>query len=94
MKLLTSWYWKEHYCQHNQWSLTRIVGVNANRNGDVCSVTLHVADSNNGNLTLRRQTTKIVLLVENEINSPVKGDIRISFDETSTSWEEPDINDT
>ena len=63
---------KEQNCQRNQWPLTRIIGVNANRNGDVRSVTLRVADSNNGNQTLRRSITKIVLLVENEIDSPLK----------------------
>ena len=55
---------------------------------------ISVADSNNGNQTLRRPITKIMLLVENEIDSPSKGAIRISQDETSTSLEEPDINDT
>ena len=85
---------KEQNCWRNQWPLTRIIGVDANRNGDVHSVTLCVADSHNGNQTLRRPITKIVLLVENEIDSPLKGAIRISQDEISTSWEEPDINDT
>ena len=55
---------------------------------------ISVADSNNGNQTLRRPITKIMLLVENEIDSPSKGAITISQDETSTSLEEPDINDT
>ena len=39
----------------------------------------------NGNQTLRRPITKIVLFVENEIDSPSKEAIRISQDETSTS---------
>ena len=63
---------KEQDCQCNQWPLARIIGVDADRNGDVRSVTLRVADSNNGNQTLRRSITKIVLLVENEIDSPLK----------------------
>ena len=45
---------KRQDCQHNQWPLARIIGVDANRNGDVHSVTLCVADSHNGNQTLRR----------------------------------------
>ena len=84
---------KEQDCKRNQWPLARIIGVNADRNGDVRSVTLRVADSNDGNQTLRRPITKIVHLVENEIDSLSKRAIRISQDETSTSWEEPDIND-
>ena len=76
---------KEQDCQRNQWPLAKIIGVDTDRNGDVRSVTLRVADSNNGNQTLRRPITKIVLLVENEIDSPSKGAIRISQDETSTS---------
>ena len=76
---------KEQDCKGNQWPLARITGVNADRNGDVRSVTLRVANSNNGNQTLRRPITKIVLLVENEIDSLSKGAIRISQDETSTS---------
>ena len=76
---------KEQDCQCNQWPLARIIVVDANRNGDVDSVTLRVADSNNGNQTLRRPITKIVLLVKNEIDSPSKEAIRISQDETSTS---------
>ena len=63
---------KEQDCQCNQWPLARIIDVDADRNGDVRSVTLRVADSNNGNQTLRRSITKIVLLVENEIDSPLK----------------------
>ena len=58
------------------------------------SVTLRVADSNNGNQTLRRLITKIVLLVENEIDSQSKGAMRISQDEASTFLKQPDINDT
>ena len=84
---------KEQDCKRNQWPLARIIGVNADRNGDVRSVTLRVADSNDGNQTLRRPITKIVHLVGNEIDSLSKRAIRISQDETSTSWEEPDIND-
>ena len=58
------------------------------------SFTLRVADSNNGNQTLRRLITKIVLLVENEIDSQSKGAMRISQDEASTFLKQPDINDT
>ena len=76
---------KEQDCQRNQWPLARIIGVDADRNGDVRSVTLRVADSNNGNQALRRPINKIVVLVENEIDSSLKGAIRISQDETSTS---------
>ena len=76
---------KEQDCQRNQWPLARIIGVDPDRNGDVRSVTLRVADSNNCNQTLRQPITKTVLLVKNEIDSPSKGTIRISQDETSTS---------
>ena len=76
---------KEQDCQCNQWPLARIIAVDADRNGDVHSVTIHVADSNNGNQTLRRPITKTVLLFENETDSPSKAAIRISQDETSTS---------
>ena len=58
------------------------------------SFTLRVADSNNGNQTLRRLITKIVLLVENQIDSQSKGAMRISQDEASTFLKQPDINDT
>ena len=58
------------------------------------SFTLRVADSNNGNQTLRRLITKIVLLVENEIDSQSKEAMRISQDEASTFLKQPDINDT
>ena len=58
------------------------------------SFTLRVADSNNGNQTLRRLITKIVLLVENEIDSQSKVAMRISQDEASTFLKQPDINDT
>ena len=67
---------KEQDCRRNQWPLTRIIGADVDRNGDVCSVTLHVADSNNGNQTLRRAITKI--------GSPWEGATAISQDETST----------
>ena len=40
---------KRQDCQSNQWPLARIIGVDTDRNGDLGSVTLHVADSNNGN---------------------------------------------
>lgn len=83
---------KEQDCQHHQWPLARVTGVDTVRNSDVCSVTLHVPDLNNGNQTLRRLITKIVLLVEIEIDSQKKGAIRISQDETKTSWQEPGVN--
>ena len=51
---------KEQDCKGNQWPLARITGVNADRNGDVRSVTLRDANSNNGNQTLRRPITKIL----------------------------------
>ena len=76
---------KEQDCQRNQWPLARIIDVDADKNGELHSVTLHVADSNNGNQTLRTPITKIVLLVKNEIDHPSKGAIGISEDETSTS---------
>ena len=76
---------EEQDYQRNQWSLARIIGVDADKNGDIGSFTLRVPDSNNGNQTLRRPITKVVLLVEKEIDSPSTGAIRISQDETSTS---------
>ena len=59
----------------------------------MCSVTLHFADLKNGNQTLRRPINEIMLLVENEIDSPTNGAIR-SQNEALTSWEAPDENDT
>ena len=56
---------KEQDCQSNQWPLARRIGVDADKSGELRSVTLHVADSNNRNQTLRTPITKIVLLVEN-----------------------------
>ena len=85
---------KKRDCQRNQLPLARIICVDADRNVDVRSFTLRVADSNNGNQTLRRLITKIVLLVENEIDSQSKGAMRISQDEASTFLKQPDINDT
>ena len=55
----------------------------------MCSVTLHFADSN-GNQTLGRPINEIMLLVENEIDSPTNGAIRRSQNEALTSWEAPD----
>ena len=61
------------------------------RNGDVHSFTLCVAVLNKGNqtqimlLVSNQPITQIMLLVENEINSSLKGTIRISQDETLTS---------
>ena len=49
---------KEQDCQRNQWPLARIIRVDTDRNGDVRSVTLCVADSHNGNQTLRGPITK------------------------------------
>ena len=60
----------------------------------MCSVTLHFADLKNGNQTLRRPINEIMLLVENEIDSPTNGAIRRSQNEALTSWEAPDENDT
>ena len=37
---------QEQDCQHNQWPLSRIIGVDADRKDDVRSVTLRFADSN------------------------------------------------
>ena len=67
---------KEQESQCNQWPLARINGVDTSRNCDVCSATLCAADSNNGNQTLRRLITKIVISVKNEMNSPSKGAFR------------------
>ena len=50
----------------------------------MCSVTLHFADSKNGNQTLRRPINEILLLVENEIDSATNGAIR-SQNEALTS---------
>ena len=88
---------KEQGCHCNQWSLARMNDVDTFRNGDVHSFMLCVAVLNKGNqtqimlLVSNQPITQIMLLVENEINSSLKGTIRISQDETLTSWEEPDI---
>ena len=55
---------------HNQWPLLRITDVSTDRNGDVSSIVFWVADSNNGNKTLRQPITKTVILVKNETDSP------------------------
>ena len=56
--------------------------VNTDRNGDIGSVILCVANSNNSYQKLRQLIPKIVALVKNEIDSPRKEAIRLSQDET------------
>ena len=59
-------------CHRNQWPVARIIGIDA----DVRSVTLRVADKKGGlSQILRRPITKLVLLVENEFDSPTGGAI-------------------
>ena len=87
-KLVTLCCWKN--CQQNQWPLAQVIDVDIDRNGDMCSVMLCVADLNNGNKTFRQLITKIVLLIKNKIDSPTKEAIRMSQYETLASWEELD----
>ena len=54
----------------NQWSMARIVGIDADAKNDLRSVTLQVFDKKGGpNQILRRPIIKLVLLVENEFGS-------------------------
>lgn len=94
LKLVIPWYWKIKTDIDRLRQLSaRIIGVHTNRNGDMNSVILYAAHSSSGNQILQRPITKIMLLVENEIDSPMKGANRISQDETLTSWDEPNISE-
>ena len=56
--------------------MVRIVGIDADAKNDVRSVTLQVADKKSGpSQILRRPITKLVLMVENEFDSPTGGGI-------------------
>ena len=58
----------------NHWPMAKVVGIEPDKHGIVCTVHLRVGDRTSGNhQLLRRPITKIVLLVENEIDSPTKG---------------------
>ena len=60
--------------QLNQWPMTRIVGIDADTKNDVRGVTLQVADKKGGpSQILRCPIIKLVLLVENEFDSPTDG---------------------
>ena len=64
------------YCHRNQWPMARIVGIDPDAKNDVRSATLRVADKKGGpSQILKRPITKLVLLVENEFNSPSDGAI-------------------
>ena len=55
----------------NQWSMARIVGIDADAKNDVRNVTIRVAGKKRGpRMILRRPITKLVLLVKNEFTSP------------------------
>ena len=56
--------------------MARIVGIDADAKNDVRCVTLRVADKEGGpSQILKRPITKVVLLVENEFDSPSDGAI-------------------
>ena len=53
--------------------MARIIDIEADSNGDVRSAILKVADKGNGKCNiLRRPISKVVLLVESEVDSPTK----------------------
>ena len=63
-------------CHQNQWPMARIVDIDADAKNGVRSVTLRVSDKKGGpSQILRRPITKLVLLVENELDSPTDGAI-------------------
>ena len=75
-------------CHRNQWLMERIVGIDADTKNDVRDVTLRVADKKGGpSQVLKRPINKLVLLMENEFDSPSDGAI--------TKWKkfcsEPDV---
>ena len=56
--------------------MTRIVSIDADAKNDVRSITLQVADKKGGpSQILKHPITKLVLLVENEFDSPSYGAI-------------------
>ena len=56
--------------------MARIIGVDADAKNDVRSVTLQVADKKGGpSQILKRPITKLVMLMENEFDSPSDGAI-------------------
>ena len=56
-------------CHRNQWPMAKIVGIDANAKNDVRIVTLRVSDKKGGpSQILKRQITKLVLLVENKFD--------------------------
>ena len=60
----------------NQWPMARIIGIDADAKNDVRSVTLRVTDKKGGpSQILKRQITKLVLLLENEFDSSPDGAI-------------------
>ena len=72
-----------HDCHQNQWPMARIVSIDTDAKNDVVSVTLWVADKKGGpSQILKWPITKLVLLVENEFNSPSDGAIT-----KLTKWE-------
>ena len=63
-------------CHRNQWPMARIVGIDADAKNDVRSISLRVADKNGGpKKILKRPITRLVLLLENEFDSPSDGAI-------------------
>ena len=63
-------------CHRNQWPMARIVGIDADAKNDVRSISLRVADKNGGpKKILKRAITRLVLLLENEFDSPSDGAI-------------------
>ena len=63
--------------------MARIVGIDTDAKNDVVSVTLWVADKKGGpSQILKQPITKLVLLVENEFDSPSDGAIT-----KLTKWE-------
>ena len=50
-----------------KWPMARVVKIEPDWNGAVCSVKLQIVDSSNNQKLLRRPINKTVLLVENEM---------------------------
>ena len=75
-------------CHQNQWPMARIVDIDADAKNGVRSVTLRVSDKKGGpSQILRRPITKLVLLVENELDSPTDGAITKIDKTTFILWE-------
>ena len=63
-------------CHQNQWPVARIFGIDADAKNDVRSVTLQVADKKGGpSQILKGPITKLILLAENDFDSPSDGAI-------------------